>query len=176
MRRSLAGKEAVHGPSHTSTLKTASDLAILLRQMGHFDEATPLCHRALTGCEEALGPSHPQTLIAVANVGCLHRDQGDFAQAEPHLRRAADGLLALLGQQHQFTACAVVALALMLAQDGRAAEAIALCTFGSPGPQLAHTRVDGRALTTLLRDGGQLAEAEELERALGHGTHLCGAP
>ena len=115
-RRALTRAEGWLGPNHTSTLKVASLLGLLLAERGEeeaSEEARRLFERALVGLEQAGGQMHPDTLSIVANLANLYQMTSpgaaqNFRDAKPTLEKivqatAADdfdaSVLNLGGQQ-----------------------------------------------------------------------------
>ena len=127
--------------------------------------------RAVAGSERANGPVYPFTLAALSNRGELLRRAGDAAAAEADQRRALTGLQKALGDRDQWALWAVAALARLLAEQGRAAEAAAVyadALQGEPlGPQDPDTVEAIDALSQLLRDGGDAATAAALRERFG---------
>ena len=101
----------------------------------------------------------------------LLRRAGDAAAAEADQRRALAGLQAANGDRHQLTLKSLARLALLLAEQGRTAEAAAVyadALQGEPlGPQDPDTVEAIDALSQLLRDGGDAATAAALRERFG---------
>ena len=111
---------------------------------------------------------HIDTLCSTLNLGRLHRKRGEAQAAEARLRSATQGFNAALGSAHQLTVCAATALALLLAQQERTAEAAELWHHESPlGPMLPETREDARELASLLRSRGEEAAVAEIRGTFG---------
>ena len=110
-------------------------------------------------------------LLYKSNRGELLRRAGDAAAAEADQRRALAGLQTAHGDRHQWTLLAVARLALLLAQQGRAAEAAAVyadALQGEPlGPQDPDTVEAIDALSQLLREGGDASTAAALRERFG---------
>ena len=88
----------------------------------------------------------------------------------PLLRRAMQGLRSALGDVHQWSVCSAMALALLLAQTGRDAEAASLYEpMEELGPQIPETLKDVRELASLLEGRGDdgAAQAAALRRRFG---------
>ena len=65
-----------------------NNLAVLLKDQGHYADAEPLYREALQGRREALGPRHPDTLRSLNDLATVLKDQGRYADAEPLYRRS----------------------------------------------------------------------------------------
>ena len=73
----------------------------------------------------------------------------------------------MLGASHKLSLCFCIALALLLAQGGRPAEAVVLCRFECDlGPQDPQTLKDAAGLIALLHECGEDASAALLEQRL----------
>jgi tetratricopeptide (TPR) repeat protein len=88
LRRALKGTEKVLGVDHPETLTALTNLALMLRDQGKYEEAEEMNRRALKGEERVLGVEHPYTLNTVANLASLLHAQGKHEEAERMNRRA----------------------------------------------------------------------------------------
>ena len=61
----------MHTSAHPSTLRAASNLGLLLVDMGRLDEAEVLLREALAGQQLALGEGHPDTRTTAASLEAL---------------------------------------------------------------------------------------------------------
>ena len=116
----------------------------------------------------AFAALHKQSLN---NLGVCLRKAGETDQAEAFLRQALTAKEKVLGLSHAQTLETIAELALLLAQQGRAAEAAAVyadALQGEPlGPQAPETVEAIDALSQLLRDGGDAATAAALRERFG---------
>jgi len=106
------------GALHADSLQSASNLAVLLGQMGpspeRFKEARTLFERAISGREQTVGADHVSTLYTVSSLarllsqapGSLASDQL-FATAESLHERAVLGLIKQLHEAHPLTLSAM---------------------------------------------------------------------
>jgi tetratricopeptide (TPR) repeat protein len=69
------------GPEHPLTASSLSNLALLYKAQGKYEQAEPLYERALAIMERQLGPKHPLTLRAQRNYVALLRAMGREAEA-----------------------------------------------------------------------------------------------
>jgi hypothetical protein len=81
-RRSLAIKEAAHGPDHPDTGNTLDNQAGVLKAKGELDEAEAMFRRALAIKEAAHGPDHPSTVNSRGNLGRVQMLGGDGRAVE----------------------------------------------------------------------------------------------
>ena len=88
--RALEASERVLGAEHPDTLASVNGLALLLLDMGRFDEAEPLRRRSMEGMRKTLGQIHPSTANSVAGyaIGLMHLKRDDEAVA--HAREALE--------------------------------------------------------------------------------------
>jgi tetratricopeptide (TPR) repeat protein len=102
-----------------NTLTSVSNLALVLRAQGKYDEAEKPNRRALEGSEKELGKLHPDTLTSVGNPASVLQDQGKYDEAERLNRRALEGREKELGEQHPDTLTSVYCLAYLLQKQRR---------------------------------------------------------
>jgi hypothetical protein len=67
----LARRRRILGEDHPSTLTSASNLAVELRQMGEYERARELDEDTLARRRRVLGEDHPDTLQLAASLGIL---------------------------------------------------------------------------------------------------------
>ena len=104
-----------------STLQ--SNLALLLKDQGKWNEAEPLNREALEAKRRTHGDAHPETLTRITNLGMLLYSQGKLDEAEPLLREALEGRRRALGATHPSTLASVSNFGLLLKAKGKVKEA-----------------------------------------------------
>ncbi len=160
--------EHLLGPDHPTVATSLNNLAELLKTIGRYAEAEPLCRRALAIDEKAQGPNHPAVSIDLNNLAVLLDDTGRYAEAEPLHRRALAIDEKARGANHPAVAIDLNNLALLLTTTGRYAEAEPLCRRAlaidekAQGPNHPAVARDLNNLAVLLDDTGRYAEAEPL--------------
>jgi tetratricopeptide (TPR) repeat protein len=125
-RRALKEREKERGVQHPDTLTSVSNLALVLKDQGKYDEAEKLNRRALEGSEKELGVQHPDTLTSVSNLAMVLQDQGKYDEAEKLNRRALEGREKEPGVQHLDTLTATYCLAYLLHKRKQYEEALEL--------------------------------------------------
>ena len=80
--QALIISEAALGPDHPTVAIRLSNLALIIRRLGHLEEARPLAERAVAISEAALGPDHPDVAIRLNNLAAIVADLGCSA-AQP---------------------------------------------------------------------------------------------
>lgn len=81
------------GPTHPSTLTTASNLAVMYAVQGkrdpaRFDDAERLLRTALDGTLARFGPEHRQTIGIRSEYATVLRDRGRYLEADQEFERA----------------------------------------------------------------------------------------
>ncbi|RPB04715.1 hypothetical protein L873DRAFT_1279880 [Choiromyces venosus 120613-1] len=99
-RHTLGSKEKVLGPDHPDTLTSVDSLAVVLRDLGRYDESETMFQRALESQEKVLGSDHPYTLISVNNLAFMLRDLGRYDESETMWRCALETRGSALGPEH----------------------------------------------------------------------------
>jgi eukaryotic-like serine/threonine-protein kinase len=170
-REVLSGISQLFGSRHSYALTAKSNLARTLSETNRLPEALALEWEGLQISREIMGANNPETLDSQTNVGSWLGKLGQRAEAEPLLRQSLTTLRADVGVQHRFTLRAITALGLFL-QAGKVQadmpEALALLREAlnereaSLGPKHRDTVASVQNLAALLKDMGQLQEAEGL--------------
>jgi tetratricopeptide (TPR) repeat protein len=80
-----------------------SNLALVLRSQGKYEEAEKLNRRALEGREKELGVRHPDTLTSVYCLADLLHTTKRYAEATELYHRVCDGYTTQLGPDHPRT-------------------------------------------------------------------------
>jgi serine/threonine protein kinase/tetratricopeptide (TPR) repeat protein len=89
-RRSLDIKERLLGPDNLDTLRSASDVAETLANLGRYQEAEPLSRRVVAATEAIVGQTHPLVARALINHAEVLEELGRAAEAKAAAARAID--------------------------------------------------------------------------------------
>lgn len=100
-RLDLQKAERLLGPEHPDTLSSISNLAVVMRTPGDFEQAEAIYRRALQGRERVLGPEHQHTLDIISSLGSVFNAQCRYKGAEDMHRRALVGRENALGPDHR---------------------------------------------------------------------------
>lgn len=117
---------AAAGEADPRTLEAASVLAVVLGQLGRFEECERLLSPTLATMRRVLGEDHPATLRAMSRLATLYGETGDYAAAEALARRTVTIRQRSLGPSHPSVFPARLNVAAALAAQGRREEATAL--------------------------------------------------
>ena len=90
-KRSLAGRERLHGPADPATLAAALRLAGACLADGKAKAAVGQYKRVLAAREQALGPDHPDTLAARASLAAGYDTAGQIGEALREHQQACAG-------------------------------------------------------------------------------------
>lgn len=90
-----------------------SNLGVIIKYQGDFEEAKFLMNSALLLDEKNFGSGHPTTLTRYSNLGLILMDMGDFTKAKSILSKAKEGSELLFGCNHLITATRYSNLALV---------------------------------------------------------------
>ncbi|MGQ0775904.1 MAG: FxSxx-COOH system tetratricopeptide repeat protein [Pseudonocardiales bacterium] len=97
LRRSLLGE------AHPDTLESASNLALSLWELGHYESACQLGEDTLTRCRRVLGEDHPHTLRSAYSLANFLRELGQYERARQLGEDAHTRLRRVLGEDHPDT-------------------------------------------------------------------------
>ena len=122
--KALAEREAVLGPSHRETLRTASVLGMAIFWRGRYDEARALLEETLRRQTAAYGPDDEETLGHRLNLSQTYESLRD-GRAITMTRQVLTAFEAKLGPNHPTTLNTRHSLGRALWYAGRYAEAIA---------------------------------------------------
>ncbi|EIV93067.1 FxSxx-COOH system tetratricopeptide repeat protein [Frankia sp. QA3] len=125
-QRALDRWRELFGWDDPVTLRMATHLAILLRDLGRFQAAYDLDTDTLARQRRHLGIFHRHTLITAMSYGVDIRELGRFAMAAAEESSTLIGLRETLGDNHLDTLMAAGNLALSTFLDGRPREALDL--------------------------------------------------
>jgi eukaryotic-like serine/threonine-protein kinase len=162
----LARARQGHDPELTADI--LSELAVLLKNTNHPDEAEPMYKEALDLRERTFGPDHPMTGQSENNYGVFLRGIGRAAEALPHLERSLAIDRAHFGEKHLDVGIAYANLASVYGSldrfdDAEAAYKSALASIaGSMGRKYWVYGQTQYNYGELLRHRGRMAAAEPL--------------
>ena len=173
LERSLAIRERVLGPGHSSTAASLNDLARVHVTAGRYAEAQAAFERALAIRETVFGPEHAVVAQSLRGLGDLLRIAGNFKGARAALERALVIFEKRFGADHGATAFTLHLLGVVVQQQGdlpdarmRLERALAI-RENIYGPAHTNVAVTLRALAYLSRVEGNRAQARAYaERAL----------
>jgi tetratricopeptide (TPR) repeat protein len=174
--RALSLRRSVLGEDHPDTLGSATNLAINLHELGHYEQARQLDDDTLTRYRRVRGEDHPDTLTSANNLAIKLHWLGQLEQA----RRLGDDTLTrrrrVLGEDHPNTLNSANYLALDLHALGQYEQARQLQqdtltrrrrVLGDDHPR---TLASARHLAADLRALGRDSEANQMEeRVRSHG-------
>lgn len=116
---------AAAGTKHDSEqAETLNNHAVLMGSGGHFEQALKLHQQADALYARAFGPTHVSTLLSSVNTASVREMLGDVTGAEADYRRLLPPLVERLGVGHPDVIRIETTLAYLLANDGRANEAV----------------------------------------------------
>src|SRR5262249_26873066 len=104
-------------------MRALSDVAILRRKQGRFDEARAAVDRVLATQTKVQGATHPEIAYPLIEIGMEDVTKGESAQAVAPFRRALEIRTKALGADHVLTQEATIRLAGALTDLGRCNEA-----------------------------------------------------
>jgi hypothetical protein len=112
------------GVEHAETLSSMHTYAMVLHQVGRYEEAGALFREVVAVDRRTLGDEHPNTLRAINNLAILVTDQGKLSEAEPLCREALSARRRTLGNEHPSTLDSIFNCAILLWDQGKRAEAL----------------------------------------------------
>jgi tetratricopeptide (TPR) repeat protein len=178
-RWAVARAQATFGADDPDTCEFMNDLGLILRVMGHIDEAIELERASLRGLEAApgYGPGHPLALSTVNNLAFALRDRADnetrdLEEARALNERLYQTRLANLGPDHPSTLLAYNNLALVYRDQGDLATALRIHEHVVRVRQATEQADSRRVLISQSHIGQVLFRMGELERADEILTHV----
>ena len=102
-RQALAARQRVLGPEHPDTLRSLSDLSVLLDKLGQHLEAADMARQALAARQRVLGPEHPDTLRSLSDLSVFLDKLGQHQEAAYMARQALAARQRVLGPEHPDT-------------------------------------------------------------------------
>ena len=101
--RALSLRRSVLGEDHPDTLDSATNLAINLHELGHYEQARQLDDDTLTRYRRVLGEDHPDTLNSASSLACDLRVLGHYEQARQLQQDTLTRRRRILGDDHPHT-------------------------------------------------------------------------
>ncbi|MBV9143441.1 MAG: tetratricopeptide repeat protein, partial [Pseudonocardiales bacterium] len=112
-----------HGEEHPNTLKSRNNVALVLGELGRWEEAEAEHRAVLQIRRRVLGEEHPDTLTNRNNLANVLRDLGWWEEAEAEHRAVLQIRRRVLGEEHPDTLKSRNNLALVLRELGQLQEA-----------------------------------------------------
>jgi tetratricopeptide (TPR) repeat protein len=109
--RALAVRRRELGDEHPATLASMVDLANVLADQGHENDAGRLYEESLDIRRRVLGEDDPNTLTSMHNLAVSYKVQGRIGEAEPLFVATLERRLEVLGETHSDTLMTMDALA-----------------------------------------------------------------
>ncbi|MCU7615847.1 tetratricopeptide repeat protein [Chryseobacterium sp. PBS4-4] len=91
-----------------------SDLALVLKDLGDYQQAKIYLEKALNSSIKNFGEEHPTTTISYSNLATVLQNLGDYQQAKIYLEKALDFNIKSFGEKHSNTAISYSNLATVL--------------------------------------------------------------
>ena len=167
----LASDEKSFEPGHRSIAVRQSNLALVLQDLGQFEEARDLLRRALASDKKSFGSGgHPSIAITQSNLAAVLKDLGQLEEARDLPRQALASDEKSFEPGYPSIARSQSNLAMVLKDLGQLEEARGLLrqalesaenSFEPGHPSIALRQSN---LAMLLKDLGQLEEARDLLR------------
>jgi serine/threonine protein kinase len=180
-QRAVEIRQRVLGPENPDTLRTLSNLAVVLEREGRFPEAEKLDRQTLDTRRRVLGPEHPDVLSSIHNLASVLYHEGHYAEAEKLDRETLDIMRRVLGPERPETLSSMHNLAAVLSGEGHYADAEKLDRETLDirrrvlGPEHPLTLNSMNNLAAVLYHEGHHAEAGQLYReALEIQTRILG--
>jgi tetratricopeptide (TPR) repeat protein len=170
LRAALASAEQTFEAGHPNIAAVQSNLALMLNDLGQFEEARDLLRKALAFDEKTFEPGHPRIAIFQSNLAMVLKELGQLEEARDLLRKALASDEKALPPGHPSIAIRQSNLAQVLLDLGQLEEARDLLrkalasnekTFPPGHPAIARIQSN---LAQVLQDLGHLGEARDLLR------------
>ncbi|MGW7380715.1 FxSxx-COOH system tetratricopeptide repeat protein, partial [Streptomyces sp. NPDC054794] len=177
----LAHRRDTLGDTHTNTLNTRHELAVVLRELGELDQARSELEAVLAHRRDTLGDTHTNTLTTRHELAVVLRGLGEVDRARSEFEAVLAHRRDTLGDTHPYTLTARHTLAWVLRGLGEvdrarsefeAVLAHRRDTLGDTHPDTLATRHE---LAVVLRELGEVDQARsELEAILAHRRDTLG--
>lgn len=154
------------GGSHSATLHTMTNIALLFITQEKLLLAEKWVQKALKGTEKVLGLDDPQTLITVMALGSLRLIQGRAEEAEAVYQRALAGLELAVGPQDSNTLTCYHNLGVVYKSSSRWKESKAMLQKAVNGREAMLGMNHKDTIGSVEQLGFVLGELEELEEAI----------
>ncbi len=168
--RTIAIQEKTLGPNHPQLANSLNGLGIVMKAAGNYAESFQTYQRAFNILETALGPEHANLGAVLDNMAVVKRLDGDPAQARVLHERGLAIREKALGPDHPDLAPSLYNLGELLAseadyQGARLLFERALAIDEAKlGPDHSYVADDCAALADVLRNLGQTAKADEMDK------------
>jgi len=168
LRRVLELCRATFGDEHAETYNAMTNLSLIVRDQGRFEEAGALAVEARDGLVRVVGSNHEDAIDAATNVALVDADLARYDEAEAILRETLERRSALAGERSEEYLRNLASLGSVIAFQGRFDEAEPyyrqslegrISMLGPLHPDVIFAKND---LARLLHEQGRLAEAEAL--------------
>jgi tetratricopeptide (TPR) repeat protein len=175
LKRVLAMREKLLGPSHAEVANTLDRLANIAIARARYAEAERILQRVLAIREPTLGANHHDTAMTLVQFSRIRHAQARYAEAEDLTTRALAVLRKGQGPVRMLAATALNNLAVLFQQQGKLAPGLARAFFyaGSRTLLASHWYVDSEAAVALVTKAfGEInarpgiGRAEALRRAM----------
>ncbi len=181
LRRSVAIRERLGGARDAASLRSQTNLGLVLVDRGSSDEGLALLEHVASVSRETLPPDHPDLGAALSNLGDLLRKLKRPNEAIPIQREAFDVLRRSLPKDHPNIGVMLNNLAQSYQELDRYEEAEPLLeealaiTTRALGPEHSAVAVMTNNLGLVRQAQGKLSEAAEaFELAVDRLTRVCG--
>ena len=170
-----------YGERHVQTLRSASLLAAVLGELGHYSRAQAVAENSLDGCKQLLGDDDPDTLFSAQILGSILTNTGDHERARTLDEDTLTRRRRVLGPDHFHTLASANNYAVDLRRAGEYEAARALDedtlsrrrrVFGADSPDALYSASN---LAADLRGLGDYEAARTLdENTLVRRRHILG--
>ncbi|MCH2161693.1 MAG: tetratricopeptide repeat protein, partial [Phycisphaerales bacterium] len=164
-----AGYERVRntkGASSREFADAAIDMADYYRRIGDLKQAYDRANEAVQAYSASLGRSQRSTATALIGRGVILRDGGDSVNAETDFREAWHALRKIGGEQDEDALKALDLLAISIAMQGRAEEAIELMRMYTENSEPVFGATYLPRIAALLNTGVLLGATGQREQAV----------
>ncbi len=178
--RVLEGRERLLGSEHPDTLRCATELALVLYDMGEHHHARKLQQDVVQAHDRHLGNDHPLTLQARARLADTLARQSDIGGVRDVLEALSAGRQRALGDEHPDTLASQLQLAAALGETGehdaarRLQQQVVTLQEKVRGSHDLLTLESKKALAVTLSRQGHSVDARRLEDAVLAGAQLNG--
>jgi len=114
------------GPAHSQVLLAERTHAILLRKLGHLEEAAELADENQQRVHKRFGPNHEFSVVSTVSYANALRQIGELEEAASQIDSAIKRYEAHFGRQHPLTLISLVNQAIVMRASGGLDEARAL--------------------------------------------------
>ena len=176
----LSAQRRTLGDDAPDTLRTLSNMGIVLAAQGRLSEAETCWTELLERRRRLKGEDHPDYLSSLGNLGVVLQDQGKLAQARSMMEKSVAADRRRLGDRHVDTLTSIVQMASLLKDMGELEAAEKLqreCYEGrlALGDEYANTLRAKAGLAAIMHARGERMESQRLiSEALADQRRLLG--